>query len=352
MTGIREEYPHPILFRVYPELKGRIPWVPLGTFPTPVQRLERIEVRDLWIKRDDLSSPVYGGNKVRKLEFALAEARARNRKRVVTMGAAGTHHGLATAIFSRQMGMACTLLLFPQPETQEVKRSLSLFTRYGARVLRMRTLWRTVIAYYLTHRLRAPRAYYLFAGGSNVAGTMGFVNAAFELKWQIDRGMCPEPARIFCAAGSNGTLAGLALGAALAGLRTQVMGVRVSSSHLGPFPACTPRTVRQLMARTYRQLRRRSKRIPRIPIPRPIMLEGYLGKGYGYPTREGRRAQDLMQERERISLDPTYTAKTFAAILDHSEQQPGGAGAVLYWHTFNSSDLSALPDSNQRGVSE
>jgi D-cysteine desulfhydrase len=345
MSGTRDPYPHPILFQAFPELKGRIPWVSLGRFPTPVQPLQKIGPGGLWIKRDDLSSPVYGGNKVRKLEFALAEARVRGKRRVVTMGALGTHHGLATAVFSRQLGMDCTLLLFPQPETPAVRQNVALFARCGARVLRMKSLWRTVVAYYLTHRLRAPRAYYLFAGGSNAAGTVGFVNAALELKWQIDQGLCPEPRRIFCASGSNGTLAGLALGAALAGIQAQVVGVRVANSHLGPFPTCTPKTVRLLMEKTYRRLRDHSREIPRVAVSDPILLEDYLGKGYASPTREGRKAQNLLWEKEGIALDPTYTAKTFAAVLDHWKKSPEGGGPLLYWHTLNSADLSPLLNS-------
>src|SRR4051812_6441451 len=88
----------PALFRAFPELSGRIPWLPLGRFPTPVARLPGLVAPsvELWIKHDDLSGTVYGGNKVRKLEFLLGEARARGARRLVTLGAIGSHHVLAT----------------------------------------------------------------------------------------------------------------------------------------------------------------------------------------------------------------------------------------------------------------
>jgi 1-aminocyclopropane-1-carboxylate deaminase/D-cysteine desulfhydrase-like pyridoxal-dependent ACC family enzyme len=342
MTGIEGDFFHPILFQRFPQLRDRVPWMPLGSFPTPIQPLEKLGIENLWIKRDDLSSPLYGGNKVRKLEFALADAKSRNRRGIVTMGGLGTHHGLATAIFAQKVGLSCTLLLFHQPVTFPVKQNLLLLRKHNARILYKGPRWRAVLSYMITHRFREPASYYLFAGGSNVAGTIGFVNAALELRWQIDQGLCPEPSRIFCAVGSNGTMAGLALGAALAGLRAEVVGVRVSESHLGPFQACTPGTVGRLMKRTLEYLRRRCPEIPKVRIPTPIMEEAYFGGGYAQPTPEGREALQLTQTREGITLDLTYTAKTFSAVLDHCKRMAGRAEPTLYWHTYNSADLSAL----------
>jgi D-cysteine desulfhydrase len=255
-TGIPEKSDILFLFRNYPELKQKIVWLPLGTFPTPVHPLRRLGYENLWVKRDDMSSSVYGGNKVRKLEFILAKARKRNTQHIVTFGGIGTNHGLATAIFCDRLGIDCTLLLFRQPVTGQVKQNLLLFEKYHAVTIYKKTRWHTVLAYYLLHRIRHPGACYVFAGGSNPAGTIGYVNAAFELKGQIDSGEIPEPAVVFCPLGSGGTLAGLSLGFALAGLKTRSIGVRVSDSHLGPFQACTERTVEKLMNKTYVYLKK------------------------------------------------------------------------------------------------
>ena len=207
------------LFRYHPELKEKLPWISLGTFPTPVHPLRQLSCENLWIKRDDQSSPVYGGNKVRKLEFILADARKRNTRHMVTFGGIGTNHGLATAIFCDRLGINCTLLLFRQPVSGHVKQNLLLFERYHAVTIYKKTRWRTVLSYYLLHRIRHPDACYVFAGGSNAAGTIGYVNAAFELKEQIGKGEIPAPAVVFCPVGSGGTVAGLSLGFALAGLQ-------------------------------------------------------------------------------------------------------------------------------------
>ena len=95
----------PTLFRYFPELQQNLPWKPLGQFPTPIRKLDGLGYINLWIKQDNLSSNVYGGNKIRKLEFALAAALAQKKKHVVTMGAIGTNHGLATAIFCEKLGL-------------------------------------------------------------------------------------------------------------------------------------------------------------------------------------------------------------------------------------------------------
>ena len=104
------------LFEKWPELRGQIPHVDLGLWPTPVEQLEGLADRDgsVWVKREDLSSPFYGGNKVRKLEFLLADSE----KTVLTFGAFGSHHVLATAIHARRVGRSCIGFLVPEPKTE------------------------------------------------------------------------------------------------------------------------------------------------------------------------------------------------------------------------------------------
>jgi D-cysteine desulfhydrase len=344
-TGTPEAPDIPILFRYFPELQKKIAWIPLGTFPTPIQPFSGLGHDNLWIKRDDLSCRIYGGNKIRKLEFILAEAVRRKSTRMITFGGIGTNHGLATAMFCNRLKIACTLLLFWQPVTREVQQNLLLFKKYGANLRYQKTLWKTVIGYYLLERIKHPRAYFLYAGGSNPIGTIGFVNAAFELKEHIDRGEIPQPAIIMCPLGSGGTLSGLSLGVQLAGFNTEVIGVRVSESHLGPFQACTPKTVKALMHKTYRFLKQKSGSIPDISPSTPQILDEYFGDGYGFPTDAGQRVSQMVEKNTDIKLDPTYTAKTFAAVLDYCRSQRERSESILFWHTYNSVDLSKQADS-------
>ncbi|MFO7558979.1 MAG: pyridoxal-phosphate dependent enzyme [Desulfobacterales bacterium] len=331
----------PILFIRYPGFQGKVPWTSLGRFPTPVHPLKKIGYDNFWIKRDDETSEIYGGNKVRKLEFIIGEVKKRQKKRIVTFGGIGTNHGLATAIYCSRNDLACTLLLFKQPLTRHVKENLLLFHRFGAEMKYKNSLWGTVISYFLTERLHYNDAYFLFAGGSNSTGTIGYVNAAFELKKQVDEGLIPEPESVICAHGSNGTLAGLSLGIQLAGMNTRAIGVRVAAPRLGLFPASTKGAVHDLMIQTYRYLRKCCPEIPKIRIQSPEIMDGYLGPGYGHKTESGYRARRLMEETEGIRLDPVYTAKAFAGALDYCTYQANLKRPVLFWNTYNSIDMSA-----------
>lgn len=323
------------LFRDYPELEPVVPHQALAELPTPVESLALAD--NAWIKRDDLTHPVYGGNKIRKLEFIIADALAQDKKHIITFGATGTNHGVATALLCREAGLDCTVLLFDQPVTNTVRRNLCLMQALGAGLEYHGSLARTVARFYLhPSRLRRDR-YFLFAGGSGVAGTLGFVNAALELRDQIQAGAMPAPERIICPVGSSATLAGLTLGCALAGLTTQVDGVRVAPSHLGPFAACTPKTVGKLMQQTENFLRRHLKaELPRVP--RPVLREDYFGEGYGRATTEGERAMARFAE-QGFRLEPTYTGKAAAAFLDTLDETEG---PVLFWQTYNSRDTTTL----------
>ncbi|MCJ7771990.1 MAG: pyridoxal-phosphate dependent enzyme [Desulfobacterales bacterium] len=337
---MNDQYSHPALFMYYPSLKEKLPWVQLGNFPTPVHPLKNIGCKNLWIKRDDQTSPVYGGNKVRKLEFLLADAIKKSRKHIITFGAIGTNHGLATSIYSNKLGLDCPLLLFDQPVTRNVKQNLLLFKKFNAQTIYKKTVFKTVLSFYLTQKIRHPNAYYIFAGGSNTVGTIGYVNAAFELKSQIEKGAMPMPDVIFCPAGSKGTTAGLLLGTQLAGLNTTIIGVRVTDSHFGPIEILTSGAIQKLAQTTYRSLKRLSKEIPDITISPPTVLDDYFGKGYGYVTDKGKNAYHLLKDKENINLDPTYTSKTFAAVLDYCTKPENKVKSTLYWHTYNSMDMS------------
>jgi D-cysteine desulfhydrase len=330
----------PALFDRLPELAGRIPWVNLETSPSPVQRLENLGHDNLWIKRDDILSRVYGGNKVRKLEFALADAIEKRKDRVVTMGALGTNHGLATAMFCRRTGLDCTLLLFDQPVTSYVRRNLLLAHEYGAELVYLKGVIRMGVDYYLNSRLKYRKACFLYAGGSSPLGTLGAVSGALELAAQVEQGLCPVPDYVICPTASNGTMGGLMLGFMLAGLETRVVGVRVSMKNVGPLPLNTPGTVVRTMKSVRRLIAKHAPSMPDLKFEKPLLLEGYCGDGYGWPTPEGNRALELFREREGIELDPVYTGKTCAALLDFIEEPGHADDTVLYWHTYNSIDHS------------
>ena len=191
----------PILFEVYPQLKEKIPWIPLLTnAPTPVERLNNLEnyfnldKGQIYIKRDDKDHPIYGGNKLRKFEFIFGKVLKKKKKGVVTIGGIGTNHGLASAIVCHELNppLKCHLYLFYQPLTWHVQRSLLLFDYFGAKLHLGKGDIGTFVKY-LFFKLRHLRYFLMFPGGSPLfgigssLGSIGFVNAAFELKIQIDQ---------------------------------------------------------------------------------------------------------------------------------------------------------------------
>tara|TARA_R110002049_G_scaffold12576_5_gene56156 strand:- start:6592 stop:7650 length:1059 start_codon:yes stop_codon:yes gene_type:complete len=321
------------LFNTFPELRSKIAIQAIASLPTPVEPLPLSEYA--WIKRDDLTHAQYGGNKIRKLEFIVADALQKKAKRIITVGAIGTNHGVATAMMCQQFGLECVIYLFDQPLTATVKQNLRLMQAYGAKLIYKGPLLKTMLAYYSSPYRMKSGSYFLFAGGSNLHGTLGFINAACELKGQIERGECPPPASIVCPVGSGATLAGLSYGSQLLGLETEIIGVRVAPKHLGPIPACTPGTVHKLMMETYRLLQKHCRQ----QIPRPAtvnLIDDFYGDGYGAATEQGQQAIERFKQAG-ITLEQTYTGKAAAAFLQQLERKNG---AVLFWDTFNSRDMS------------
>jgi 1-aminocyclopropane-1-carboxylate deaminase/D-cysteine desulfhydrase-like pyridoxal-dependent ACC family enzyme len=337
------------LFSEYPDLKDSIPFVELADLPTPVEHKPIVladskTINNLWIKRDDKTNSNYGGNKVRKLEYIIADIQRRGIKKVLTFGGIGTNHGVATSLFCQQYGIDCTILLFEQPVTPAVVSNVKLMASFGAKLKYKGSLLNTVLHYYFRRFFGSASTYYLHAGGSNIFGCIGFVNAAFELSNQINLGELDEPDYIYCPVGSSGTLAGLSLGCQLAGLKSKVVGVRVAPSHLGPVPICTPATIMKLARNTYTYLRKNVDTIPEINLNKIELLDSFYGDGYGISTAEAEAAIRCF-DSVSINLETTYTAKAAAAAVKCCRENSDKR--ILYWHTYNSSDISGLMDSTK-----
>ncbi len=284
---------------------------------------------DLWVKRDDLTHEVYGGNKVRKLEYLLAEAIARRVKRVVTVGAVGSHHVLATTYFGGRAGLGVEAVLVPQPSTPHVLEVLRADLGLGLRAFPVRS-W-SAVPFVFGARVAAG-AWPIPVGGSNVAGSMGYVQAARELAAQVREGLLPEPDVCVVALGSGGTAAGLAAGFAAEGLRTRVVGACVSKppwavrlASLSLAKACARRAGPPGIAASMRA--------------RLSIDTRFLGAGYGHASAGGQEAVEAGQEIG-LTLDATYTAKAFASALWHVRARQGKN--VLYWHTLSSAPMGPL----------
>ena len=330
----------PILFKYFPDLKDRIGWIKLKESSAPVHPLKNLGYPGLWIKRNDLISSLYGGNKISRLEFILGDVLKKGKKDVITMGGIGSNHCLATAIFCKTLNISCSFSLYDQPVTTQVKENLLLFHKYKAKLTYSKTYLKFGLDWYIAQRMRHSGSYFITGGGSSPIGILGAVNEALELKQQIDEGILPEPRYIFYPTASNGGMAGLMLGLLLSGLKTTVIGVRVGLDKIGPMEFNTRNTVKKAMLATYNLLKKNSPNIPAIDMTDPQIIDGYFGNGYGYPTEKGQKALEILKSKENISLDPVYTAKACAALLDHIKNHASSTSPILYWHTYNSIDLS------------
>lgn len=316
------------LYRRFPELASRAPRLPLARLPTPVERLPGVRV-EAWIKRDDLTGELYGGNKVRKLEFLLAAARLADAERLITVGAIGSHHALATTIYGRAAGFEVTVVLLPQPATEHVRQVLAGIRDAGAEVRLVRSAAAVpagVIAARVAHR--DEKLAVIPAGGSDAIGTLGYLNAAFELADQVADGL-PRPAEVHVAGGTLGTAVGLAAGFAILGWDTDVVAHRITSRAI-----TNGRRARRLADGVLGLLAADAgDGLPkRTDVLRRLRIESrQIGRGYGFGTPAGLAAIDWFRDQSRLELDATYTAKAAAGLLAAA----GRRGPLLYWHTLS-----------------
>ena len=336
------------LFEQYHLLGEKLPHISLGEFPTPVKRLERLGaelgIGHLYMKRDDLSAKLYGGNKLRKLEFVLGDAIRSGARELMTFGGAGSNHALATTIYAQYLGLKSISMLVPQPNARYVRDNLLMSHYYGAELhscgaelesaINLPLVCLATIYQLIRRRLKSGRFPYLIPpGGSSPLGVTGFVNAAFELREQIANDEMPEPESIYVACGTLGTAAGLLLGLRAAKLNSRVVSVRVTSEKF-----VNTRRMTKLINRTNSLIHSLDPSFPVFEFSSADvdLRHDYFGKRYALFTEESMEAVSLMGECEGIKLDGTYTGKALAALIDDAKNESLRGKSVLFWNTLNS----------------
>jgi D-cysteine desulfhydrase len=326
------------LYERFPQLTTRVPRIALSTGPSPVSLLANLS-RDLrtgvWLKNDGLYGTVYGGNKARKLEFVIADALGRHATTVVTTGGIGTNHGLASALYCREAGIDTVLILTYEEPTAEARQNLLLMADSGAQIHYARSYLKAAFAapYIVAHCWRRDRRfpYLVGPGASSPLANLGYVNAAFELAGQVKAGLIPEPGTIILPLGTGGTVAGLLVGLRLAGLDSKVLAVSITRA-----PTAWQTAVSRLARSTARLLARTTgdRDLARVRLDGLSVTREWLGPGFGRASERGDRAHKRLADSEGLELDPVYTAKAMAALLDTAET---GAlsSPVLFWHTQN-----------------
>ena len=314
-----------------------MPRVPLGAYPTPFCKLEAISAqygKDIWIKRDDLCGVALGGNKVRKLESLLAEARAQGCDTVFTTGGAQSNHAMLTAACAARLGMRCILIL-KQRGVTEHKGNLVLDDIYGAEV-RMMDTDRYDDIYEEMHRVGAElareghKSFYIPVGGSTALGALGYVNCVREFTVQAMTADV-KIGHIVSATGSGGTTAGLLLGAKLFLPGVKVTGMGVDTD---PFEEIVPRLAAEaaeLLDRTF------------LRTEDDFQMVYHVGQGYAIPNAEDTPYIEELARKEGILLDPVYTGKAWAGMLKLlKEGYFDGDENIVFVHTGGAAALFAM----------
>ena len=301
--------------------------VSLGLYPTPLYRLPNLSRElgtNVWIKRDDLCGVALGGNKVRKLEYLLADARAQGCDLVMTTGQAQSNHAMLTAACALRLGMDCVLVLKKRGIT--ARRGNQILNHLmGVDVRFVDTDRYDDIYEEMDHIAQemGRRVYKIPCGGSNALGSLGYVDCMKEIA-----GSGVHFDHIVCACGSGGTAAGSVLGAKLYLPGTRVLCAMVDSD---PFDVIVPDLMRQAAELLGVQ----------VDIPVPELLD-MCGPGYSIPSQEGNAAIAMMMRLEGIVLDTCYTGKAFAALVRRARE---GAyrpeDNVLFLHTGGAGGLFA-----------
>jgi len=309
------------------------PRIPLAHLPTPVEALPRLSAHlngpSIFVKRDDLTGLAFGGNKTRKLEFLLAAATAAGSQRLITRGAAQSNHCRQTAAAAAKRGFSCTLVLSGTPP-DDINGNLLLHSLLGADLV-----WAgsrdpdAVLEETFETLSRADEQPYLIPyGGSNPVGAQAY---AFALKEWIEQDLPAE--RIVFATSSGGTQAGLVLGAKLFGYEGRITGISVDK------PAHTLRPIVVSLA---------NQTLEKLGYPGTIgdadvdIIDEYLGGGYGIMGNPEREAISLFATREGLMLDPVYTGRAAAGLLDSIRRGVFNTSErILFWHTGGTPGLFA-----------
>jgi 1-aminocyclopropane-1-carboxylate deaminase/D-cysteine desulfhydrase-like pyridoxal-dependent ACC family enzyme len=336
-----------VLFELFPALRARVPWISLGALPTRVDDAGRVLSDaglpgELWLKRDDLSSPIYGGNKLRLLEHLLGEARARGCSRVYSSGAVGSNFAVATALHAPRAGLEAGAICFPEPLTPEGEQSHRVVCE-RARVVPIAHWSLLPVAAERARRQdeqEGRRAQVLSQVSLSAENLFGYVAAGLELAQQIAQKQCPVPSRLVLpigsAASSAGILAGLSLGRKM-GLNAAVA---VHAVRIAAWPLSRRARVVSLAVKALSRLAEltgdASLRLDKRDLLPILVVTDQLGRGYPHPTPAGAAAQAAFAAAGFPILDGTYAAKAAAHLLATVGQD---RGPVLFWCTKSSAPL-------------
>ncbi|MEY4617610.1 MAG: hypothetical protein RJB66_2570 [Pseudomonadota bacterium] len=330
------------LFSLRPDLEKN--WVPLIREVTPAYPLsgfsKLIGANQISVKREDLTDALYGGNKVRNLEFLLGDALAKKAKRVVGLAPLGSNFIAALSAQSSKIQMPVSVYHFVPTCTQQMRKHAEFSARVGANLKTYKggyipSLLQASAQFSFEILSQGTRSYRMPTGGSSYLGALGHFNAFLELQEQIAKGEIPGPDFLIVGAGTCGTMAGLLAAQVLTQSKIQIIGVR-----------CVDRVIcnRWSIARLANQVLEFMGSQERIE-PLGIDLRDRGMVAYGSPDSDANHVLEAMMTSEGLLLDTTYTTKV-VSYLSHLVQQPDyKEKKFLYWHTFSPAAMqNQLPE--------
>jgi len=322
------------------------PRVQLIPHVTPLEPLERLSAHlggpDIYVKRDDLTGLGGGGNKVRKLEYLVADAVNQGANTLVTIGGIQSNHVRQTAATAAKIGLDCVAILEDAVDRKHPEYLFSgnvlLDRMFGAEIHRLERGEPTdeaVERILSALRHRGSKPYFIPVGGSTPLGALGYVTAVGELVRQLDDHEI-ENATIVVPTGSAGTHAGMLAGLIELGRYERVIGIAVSANR-----SIKESLVSKLVTESLELLS--SDR--RVDATRISVEDYYVGPGYGLPTEDMEEAVRLSARLEGLLLDPVYTGKAMAGLIDLVTRGVlTRDDTVVFWHTGGSPALFAYPD--------
>ncbi len=298
---------------------NEIPRYRLGHWPTPLEPLQRLSQElggpAIWVKRDDCSGLLTGGNKTRKLEYLIADALSEGADTVVTFGAVQSNHARQTAAACAKTGLECHLILTRRvpwkSDNYETNGNILLNQLCDAHIHIMESEDAEAKTGELIDSLQSEskKVYLIPPGGSNATGALGYTVCVDELKKQIEEKKINKPI-IFHASASAGTQSGLVFGIQTIGAEIPIIGVNVYHKN--------SQNLHQKIMEIVSELQTEHKGSGLVSIPEDIVNidNSYLGEGYGLPSKKTLDAIRLAASLEGIAFDPVYSGKALEAVVD------------------------------------
>lgn len=327
--------------------------VSVGFFPTPLQYLSNLSKEfgyNLYVKRDDFTGPnLFGGNKIRKLEYLAYDAIKQGADTLITFGATQSNHAMETAVVARKLGLNVILYLevINEPDPQNDKGNILLDKIFGAKIhyVSMKGLTEQKADEIALKQAKKEKeklkkqghqAYLIPVGGANVVGSTGFAYGYQELKEQMKSQFKQQPDFIFHSSGTGGTAAGL-----IAGIRAfseNGQEPRLYSINVSPKPDTHAAKIAKLATGVLVHMGSR-----KVVTATDLHFDfNYFGAGYEVPTPQASATIRKVARTEGFLLDPVYTAKGFTGMLDYLKKGriPKNSN-VVFWHTGGISGLFA-----------